>query len=242
METPGSRLKTIRKHLGLTQGKLGERLGLAWYQVKNMELGTVNITPSIAKLIFYETGYNTDWLLRGEGEMKKNISIDHNKVVYPDISPKTPDTTEGKIGSSVDRENDSFTDRLREVINKAGGQDKLAVKSGISKSTISKYSLGLSDPTRKKLIALAAAGNVNIEWLINGTNKRDREPLDTALIFTLLKITEEIVEYNKISTTPEKKVKSAMYVYQDIKDEVYGYNYTEETIKKQLCKYLDLAK
>ncbi len=139
-------------------------------------------------------------------------------------------------------ENDSFTDRLKEIITKLGSQEKLAFKSGISKSTISKYILGLSDPTRKKIIALASAGDVNVEWLVNGANERDREPRDTLLISTILTIAEEIVESNKIAITPEKKVKSAMSVYQDIKDETFEFGYDEEKIKKKLWRYLDVAK
>jgi hypothetical protein len=29
-----------------------------------MELGKANISPSMAKLVYYETGYNTEWLFK----------------------------------------------------------------------------------------------------------------------------------------------------------------------------------
>ena len=139
-------------------------------------------------------------------------------------------------------ENDSFRDRLREIIIKLGSQEKLAFKSGISKSTISKYILGLSDPTRKKLIALACAGDVSVEWLITGANEMDNNPRDTVLISTIMEIAEEIIECNKIAITPEKKVKSIMSVYLDMKDDAFEYDYDEEKIKKKLWRYLDVAK
>jgi transcriptional regulator with XRE-family HTH domain len=69
MNTPGKRLKHLREHLNLTQEALGEKLGLSWYQIKDMETAKVKITVPIAKLLSYETDVNAKWLLSGEGNM-----------------------------------------------------------------------------------------------------------------------------------------------------------------------------
>ncbi len=69
MGTPGKRLRQLRDVLGWTQADLGEKLGLSWYQIKDMETGKVRITPPIAKLLSYETNANAKWLLTGEGNM-----------------------------------------------------------------------------------------------------------------------------------------------------------------------------
>jgi len=101
METPGQRLRIIRTSLDMTQKALGERLGLSWYQVKNMELGTVKVSSAMAKLVYYETGYNADWLLTGEGEMKSS-SANKDNVVYLDIIEKTLDKVMDRTGIYVE--------------------------------------------------------------------------------------------------------------------------------------------
>ena len=101
METPGQRLRIIRNSLGLTQKALGVRLGLSWYQVKNMELGTVKVSSPMAKLVYYETGYDANWLLTGEGEMKCPSGHKDN-VVNLDIIEKTLDKVMDKTGIYVD--------------------------------------------------------------------------------------------------------------------------------------------
>ncbi len=101
METPGQRLRIIRNSLGLTQKALGVRLGLSWYQVKNMELGTVKVSSPMAKLVYYETGYNANWLLTGEGEMK-DPSGHKDNVVNLDIIEKTLDKVMDRTGIYVD--------------------------------------------------------------------------------------------------------------------------------------------
>jgi hypothetical protein len=80
---------------------MGERLGLSWYQVKNMELGTVKVSSAMAKLVYYETGYNADWLLTGKGEMKSSPA-NKNNVVYLDIIEKTLDKVMDRTGIYVD--------------------------------------------------------------------------------------------------------------------------------------------
>ena len=238
METAGNRLRIIRKHLGMSQKKFGEVLGLHWYQVKNMELGTVKITPAMAKLIHHETGYNTDWLLTGEGEMKKSISIDHDMVIGPDIITE-------KTGGYVDGEMGTPKERLKTLRKSLGlTQKELAGRLELSFFQYKDLESGRVNisPMLAKLIFYETG--FATEWLLKGSGpqKKDREAQDTALIFTLLKITEEIIEYNKIAITPEKKVKSVMFIYQDIKDKNYEYDHDKETIKKQLLKYLELAK
>jgi transcriptional regulator with XRE-family HTH domain len=49
-----------------------------------------------------------------------------------------------------------------------GGPAQLARKSNLSRRVIDKYRTGASDPSRARLIALAAAGGVSILWLATG--------------------------------------------------------------------------
>jgi len=63
------RLKEARKNLNLTQKQLGERAGLSWYQIKDLEGGRVKLTLLLVKLFYYEFDINPDWLLNGKGGM-----------------------------------------------------------------------------------------------------------------------------------------------------------------------------
>ena len=67
-----------------------------------------------------------------------------------------------------DNEKINFQERIKQIIKLAGSAEKLAHISGMSSRIIGQYLSGKSDPTRMKLIALANAVNVNIEWLATG--------------------------------------------------------------------------
>ena len=114
MGTPGQRLRIIRTSLGLTQKALGERLGLHWYQVKNMELGTVKITSAMAKLISYDTGYNEEWILSGEGEIMRT-QADANNITYIDQTERIL----SKVIARTKLNNDEFDEEMKEFIRSA---------------------------------------------------------------------------------------------------------------------------
>jgi len=97
----GNRLKEIRKLLKLTQSELGEKLGIPWSRIKDMESGKQKISPEFASSIEEIFSISGWWLLTGKGEMlipsHNNIptvcefSIDDNSAdlitlnYYPDI-------------------------------------------------------------------------------------------------------------------------------------------------------------
>lgn len=67
--TQGERVKEIRKALGLTLEKFGEKVGVGKTAISNIEKGNRNLTEQMTKSICRE--YNVDymWLTTGEGEM-----------------------------------------------------------------------------------------------------------------------------------------------------------------------------
>lgn len=67
--SPGNRFRFIRNMLGLTQEGLGKKLGMEDYQIRDMESGKVEISMPMAKLLYYETGINPEWLLEGKEPM-----------------------------------------------------------------------------------------------------------------------------------------------------------------------------
>ena len=83
----------------------------------------------------------------------------------------------------------SFTDRIKTIISLVSSADKLAYSAGMSPSLIGKYLSGKTDPTRKKLIALAKAAEVNIEWLATGNGpmrEGDRERFSFELLTVII--------------------------------------------------------
>lgn len=67
--TQGERVKEIRKKLGFTLEKFGERLGVTKQTVSRIENGINNVTDQMTKSICREFGVDYIWLTTGEGEM-----------------------------------------------------------------------------------------------------------------------------------------------------------------------------
>ena len=67
--TQGERVKEIRKALGLTLEKFGEKLGVGKTAISNIEKGNRNLTEQMTKSICREYGVDYIWLTTGEGEM-----------------------------------------------------------------------------------------------------------------------------------------------------------------------------
>ena len=63
------RVKELRKTLGLTLDKFGERLGVTKQTVSRIENGINNVTDQMFKSICREFNVNENWLRTGEGEM-----------------------------------------------------------------------------------------------------------------------------------------------------------------------------
>ena len=63
------RVKELRKALGLTLDKFGERLGVTKQTVSRIENGINNVTDQMFKSICREFNVNENWLRTGEGEM-----------------------------------------------------------------------------------------------------------------------------------------------------------------------------
>ena len=67
--TQGERIREVRKALGLTLEKFGEKIGMKKNSVSQLENGRNSVTEQVVKAICRE--YNVDymWLTTGDGEM-----------------------------------------------------------------------------------------------------------------------------------------------------------------------------
>lgn len=67
--TQNERVKEIRKTLGLTLEKFGERIGVTRGSMSNIENGNRSLTEQMTKSICREFSVDYMWLTTGEGEM-----------------------------------------------------------------------------------------------------------------------------------------------------------------------------
>lgn len=67
--TQGERVKEIRKSLGLTLEKFGERLGVGKTAISNIEKGNRNLTEQMTISICREYNVDYAWLTQGDGKM-----------------------------------------------------------------------------------------------------------------------------------------------------------------------------
>ena len=67
--TNGERVNEVRKSLGLTLEKFGEKLGVTKTTISRIEKGVNNLTDQMAISICREYDVNYDYLMYGEGEM-----------------------------------------------------------------------------------------------------------------------------------------------------------------------------
>lgn len=65
----GERVKEVRKSLGLTLDKFGERIGIKKSGLSSIENGKSNLTDANIKAICREFGVDYIWLTTGDGNM-----------------------------------------------------------------------------------------------------------------------------------------------------------------------------
>lgn len=71
--TQGERVKGVRKALGLTLEKFGEKLGVGKTAISKIEKDEVRLTDQMTRSICREYNVNYDWLLSEEGEMFSDL-------------------------------------------------------------------------------------------------------------------------------------------------------------------------
>ena len=110
----------------------------------------------------------------------------------------------------------SFQFRIEEAVDRAGGAAELARKSGLSLRAINKYRCGASDPSRERLVAMARAAGVSVNWLAAGEGPmraeevaatpaaKPAESLDLDLLWhTVFDLQETLID-RRLSATPKQ--------------------------------------
>ena len=90
--TENERVKELRKSLGLTQEKFGERVGLKKSAISQIESGVNGVTDQLRLAVFREFNVNEDWLRTGEGSMFVESNEDEEITKFlGDILSDQPD-------------------------------------------------------------------------------------------------------------------------------------------------------
>ncbi len=113
--TANERVRELRKSLGLSQTKFGEKLGVSKDVVVNIELERVELKELMLNLICKTFNVNPLWILDGQGEMfvdTPNILIDNLAVEY-NLNP-----TEKKIISNFVNLSESERNQIIELVKK----------------------------------------------------------------------------------------------------------------------------
>lgn len=91
--TQGERVKKVRKKLGLTLEKFGEKVGVGKTAISNIEKGNRNLTEQMAISICREYNVDYTWLTTGEGD---------------DIFEKSPSSTMEQLKKEFDLDDFSY--------------------------------------------------------------------------------------------------------------------------------------
>lgn len=87
--TQGERIREVRKALGLTLEKFGERIGIKKNSVSQIENGVNNLTEQMTKAICREFHVDYIWLTTGEGDMFLDADDDFNEQIDQIMSSET---------------------------------------------------------------------------------------------------------------------------------------------------------
>ena len=79
-----TRIKAIRKSLGMSQRAFGESLGASRDIISNIEQGRQAISNTLVRLICKTYNISEAWLRTGEGEMKCQVTTDERLRAWVD--------------------------------------------------------------------------------------------------------------------------------------------------------------
>lgn len=71
---------------------------------------------------------------------------------------------------------EGFSERVMMLARNVGGIMELAKRADLSHQVVRKYVRGVSDPSRQRLVALARAGKVRLDWLATGEGEMHAGP------------------------------------------------------------------
>ena len=119
------RVKELRKALGLSGEKFGEKIGLKKVAVSQIETGRNNLTEQNIISICREFKVNEDWLRYGTGEMFKEKSLDEEIISFiGDIQWDAEDNFKKRFISAIAKLNDSEWEVIEKIMKNMAIEEK----------------------------------------------------------------------------------------------------------------------
>ena len=111
------RIKELRKELGLSGEKFGERIGVKKAAISKIESGVVGLSDSNILAICREFNVNEDWLRYGTGEMFKDMTLDEEIISFiGEIQWDVSSTFKKRFISAIAKLNDEEWKVLEKII------------------------------------------------------------------------------------------------------------------------------
>ena len=111
------RIKELRKELGLSGEKFGERIGVKKAAISKIESGVVGLSDSNILAICREFNVNEDWLRYGTGEMFKDMTLDEEIISFiGDIQWDASNTFKKRFISAISKLNEEEWNVLEKII------------------------------------------------------------------------------------------------------------------------------
>lgn len=119
---PNSRIRDVRKSLNMTQTEFGQKLGMKWFKIKDLELGRLTVTEDIAKKINGEFHINYRWILYGEKPREIYRSGFHIE------SEQSFDINEQKLSAALEMLSDAKLAKDSRHINRTKSKLEVPIK------------------------------------------------------------------------------------------------------------------
>lgn len=113
----GERVKELRKALGLSGEKFGEKIGLKRNSLSQIETGKNNLSEQNILAICREFNVNENWLRYGTGEMFKDMTLDEEIILFiGEIQWDTSNTFKKRFISAISKLNEEEWNVLEKII------------------------------------------------------------------------------------------------------------------------------
>ncbi|OQA14444.1 MAG: Helix-turn-helix domain protein [bacterium ADurb.Bin363] len=181
MNKTSGRLKRLRLHMGLTQKELGDKLGVPWYLIKNIETEKTKLSIELAEGLYKNLGVNINWILSGEGER----FLETNFHPLPEEEEKLELIPEvKKIVYDMKEVTNKIIDLNKKIMVQ---EDKGIYKVSSEGGNKRRYPLISASPftenCRDEYIELPEEWNISADFVINTEGMTDREILPPVLCF-----------------------------------------------------------
>lgn len=113
----GERVKELRKALGLSGEKFGEKIGVTRSAISDIERGRNGLSDSNILAICREFNVNEEWLRTGMGEMFKDMTLDEEIISFiGDIQWDTSNTFKKRFISAISKLKEEEWNVLEKII------------------------------------------------------------------------------------------------------------------------------